>query len=274
MKRFINMTLVLRVMIMLRRAPSHVMWLFFSFVLLLAGPLSFAETKEIRLAGALPRNETINIVDDSSCQEIFNQETYAKLEKIFGEKPAKNTDLVTTKVVSSIYGIPRNYFVNFIGFGTLKVTYPGFKPLTDETENCFLPRHQAEKFGCTALELRLGGGRGPDGLPFTNTKAFSNYTTNMNIKPRSGPFGYDIYDVGPEEARIETYRKEEGDIFFHCHIYYYKGIRDGLCDDAFLINDENSVKFFFSLSLIGNIPDIETGVRSLMSNFSVKEKQQ
>jgi hypothetical protein len=182
-------------------------------------------------------------------------------------RPQLSTDTtpVTVKVGSVTYQIPRNYISMVFDFPQLKVTYPGFKPFTEETRGCFDRRLEAE-LGCTTLELNLRLSL-PHHPGFENLiKAVPPYR-DKPLLPRPGPYGYDIYDEGPENARREIYRSESEDIFFSCGIHVNNGVRSGVCDDAVSLPDGNAVRFFFSLSQVSELRDFEAGIRQLMSGF-------
>jgi hypothetical protein len=49
------------------------------------------------------------------------------------------------------------------------------------------------------------------------------------------------------------------------------GKRDGFCDDWFQLDDKNFVHFFSPLRQLGNIEDIEDGIRRLMASFKFTE---
>ncbi len=163
--------------------------------------------------------------------------------------PSTDTTIMETKIGSVTYRIPRNYVLYpDLGFPVLKVTFPGFKPLTEETRDCFDPKLQLAQNAWTTLELRLHGGIGPDGLPFSNAKRFGNVLRNwMNFDPRPvkrvGPFGYDLYEVGRDSSQAEHYRKEAGDVYFYCMIGD-STFGTGVCDDTVFLDDGNSVAFF------------------------------
>src|ERR1700712_2888729 len=68
-------------------------------------------------------------------------------------RPRQSTDTtpITVKGGNATYKIPRNYISMYFDFPQLKVTYPGFKPFTEETQGCFDRRLEAS-LGCTTLE--------------------------------------------------------------------------------------------------------------------------
>ncbi len=217
----------------------------------------------ITLQPVLPQNFT-------PYEEIWKKSQTYRPQLSFDVTP------ILVKIVAVTYRIPRNYLVYLEpAVPTLKVTFPGFKPLTEETRKCFDPKLQGDALGCTTFEFRLAGstGPGPGGLALTNREMFENFVKGFeNIKPRRGTFGYDVYDVGPEDARTETYRKEDGDIYFHCFVNLKidRG-KDGVCDDSVLLKDKNHAMFFFRRSQIGSVPELEGGIRRLMEGFRISE---
>jgi hypothetical protein len=99
---------------------------------------------------------------------------------------------------------------------------------------------------------------------FDNMQALS-----RNATPRTGPFNYDVYDVGPENARIELYRKHDDGrlIVFSCLIPNIRWQRSGLCDDFVELDDDNTVRLRFGLDQVEYVPEIEAGIRKLMNGF-------
>jgi len=188
-------------------------------------------------------------------------------------RPRLSTDTtpVTVKVGSVTYKIPRNYISMVFDFPQLKVTYPGFKPFTEETRGCFDRRLEAS-LGCTTLELNMR-------LSLPNKPRFENAIRAIPrfrerpLSPRPGPYGYDIYDDGPDNARREIYRSESEDIFFECGIFDNNGVRDAICDDAVSLPDGNAVRFRFRLKQISELRKFEAGIRQLMSGFVQGDEQ-
>ena len=192
---------------------------------------------------------------DRACAEQFTPyDEIKKQSSIFERRPSFDTTPVKVTVVDVTYQIPRNYLVYLDpAIPTLKLTWPGLKPLTPETQKCFGSILQSEAAGCTSLEFHILGSRGPGpgGRALTNAERFHNFMKGFeHVRPRSGPVGTEIYDVGPENARIEIYRKDEGDVYFDCMISDYRGKRGAVCNDLFVLDDKNGVQFFFVLSLL------------------------
>jgi hypothetical protein len=183
---------------------------------------------------------------------------------VFEPQPSLDTTPVTLKVVDVTYRIPRNYLISTGEIPTLKLTWPGLKPLTEETRKCFGSILQSEQAGCTSLTFHLLGSRGPapGGRAFTNSEMFENFMRGFDVKPKKGPFGYDVYEIGPREVGSETYRRTDGDIYFHCSY--------SVCSDSFRLHDMNHIQFHFRRQQIEHVVEIEAAMRQLMEQFVVR----
>ena len=195
-----------------------------------------------------------------------------KKSQIFEPRPSFDTTPVTVRVVNVVYRIPRNYLTHVEpAIPTLKLTWPGLHPRTEATQKCFGSILQSEREGCTSFDFRILGSRGPGpgGRALTNAEKFANSMRAFpDVKARRGPFGYDTYDTGPKEARSETYRRTDGDIYFYCLISGEgEGKRRGGCNDMFRLDDGNHVQFYFRLPHIEHVPEIEAAIRRLMTSF-------
>ena len=80
---------------------------------------------------------------------------------IFEPRPSLDTTPVTLRVVDVVYRIPRNYLIFMDEIPTLKLTWPGLKPLTEETRKCFGSIAHSEQAGCSSFEFHVLGSRGP-----------------------------------------------------------------------------------------------------------------
>jgi hypothetical protein len=194
--------------------------------------------------------------------------------QVFEPRPSLDITPVTVRVVSVVYRIPRNYLTHLEpAIPTLKLTWPGLKPLTEETRKCFGSILQSEQAGCTSIDFRLmgSGGNDPRWRALTSRRRFENSIRGLeHLAPRHSPFGYVIYEMGPAEARTEFYWRDEGQIYFRCSVSEEEERRlRGVCNDLFRLDDGNHIQFFFRRSLIEQIPEIEAGMRRLMASFVV-----
>jgi hypothetical protein len=157
-----------------------------------------ARSRRMLLALAVPVALTLFLAHASSstADELGKDPAFGEIwqkSQSLRSQPSTDTTPVLVENGTVTYRIPRNYIIRYIGLPTLKVTYPGFKPLSEETRRCFDPKIPESQSGCTTIELRLSGGRGPDGRPDSNARMFSNFLKNTpNARPKDGPSGYKL----------------------------------------------------------------------------------
>jgi hypothetical protein len=198
----------------------------------------------------------------TTAEQFTPYEEIKRKSAIFEPQPSLDTAPVTVKVVDVTYRIPRNYLISTGEIPTLKLTWPGLKPLTEETRKCFGSILQSEQVGCTSITFHLLGSRGPGpgGYALTNAEMFENFRKHSpSARLKAGSFGYDVYETGPKEIRSEDYRKLDGDIYFHCSY--------SVCSDMFRLHDMNHIQFHFRRQQIEYVAEIEAAMRQLMEKF-------
>ncbi len=152
---------------------------------------------------------------------------------------------------------------------TFKVTFPGFGPLTEKTTQCLMQPRAYWPKGCMPVEFWLGGANGTDEEHFANARKL--FHSQM---PKQGPDGFEMYETGPDNARIETYRKKTSThtLLFNCLIFAgYQGNRDAVCGnyDSPLPNS-NDLSYRLSLDEMPYAEKIDDGIRVLLESFTVK----
>ncbi len=190
------------------------------------------------------------------------QEIWRKSQSL-RPQPSIDTTPVIIKIASNTYRIPRNY-ISYMPIPTIKVTIPDLKPLTNETRPCFGSILQGQKVHCGSIEFRLFG----PGL-YTPREMFDNQLgVPSSISPEKGPFGYDVYKRGPQQ---EIYTKDDGEHFIEvdCHIFDNQGKKAAVCDNTFVLDDGNTMRFFSNFDQLSSIPEIEANIRQLMNDFKV-----
>ena len=249
--------------------PDRLHWTRFGHRLSVAALIVF-------VSGSAPFLTSTNAV----AQKATVYEEIRRKSQIFEPKASFDPRPVTVTIVSVTYRIPRNYLTYIKpAIPTIKVTFPGFKPLSKETRNCFDPKWRMINKECTTFEFRLLGshGPGPGGRALTHSERFENIRrANPTIVSRVGPIDYKIYAAGPESARIEFYRRTEGDIFFTCFPPDPNNDKDvgTVCDDTFRLDDGNHIQFFFRAHQVERIPEIERTMRRLMAKFVMQRANQ
>jgi hypothetical protein len=182
-------------------------------------------------------------------------------------KSSLDTSPVLIDVFGTKYNIPRNFLVYLpseLTYATLKVTLPGFKPLTEETRPCFEHR-QAD---CEPLEISIGDGYVPHRIAFERMAKYF-----RNNEAHEDKNGFSEYDIGSDNGRTEVYTKTIGSdfIYFTCFVDKTSTLDwsdNSVCDDHF---DDKAIglHFFIRRARIGLVPDIEASVRNLMESFDV-----
>jgi hypothetical protein len=160
------------------------------------------------------------------------------------------------------YNIPRNYIVSdYLDYPILRVSYPGFKPLNKEDNQCFGGRNPANDLPCFGIQLRIHEGIVPHSIMLHNLKlgppVFESY---------SGEYGYMVFGIGPKDARTEYFSKPDQNILFRC-ISVSLDINHTACEDDVPLSDGNTIKYFFPRKYIEYIPDVETKIRLLFNKF-------
>jgi hypothetical protein len=169
------------------------------------------------------------------------------------------------------YRVPRNYIVwmdNWAGgpqtLVRFKVTFPGFEPLTQTTLPCITLAPADHPQDCAPLEfsIRRGGGSSdpPDDQQFNNMRsAFHSQT------PRSGPNGFEIFETGPADARINTYRKKtaEHTLIITCFMRPPGDSHAPTCNNESRLATGNVLQYHIYGDQLKDASEIDTGLRRL-----------
>lgn len=122
------------------------------------------------------------------------------------------------------------------------------KPLSPEMMACFKAKPTERPPGCEPLSFIVTG----TGL-VTADEAFANgRSIYRNQLPLEGPFGYELWEIGPDNARAELYRKiQDGrTLVYTCTIFDNHGKRDGVCDPVGdRLNAGGEIHFFSVLAI-------------------------
>jgi hypothetical protein len=203
------------------------------------------------------------------------QKELRKAAEALRPRPNLDTTPVELNIGGIRYRIPRNYLTaatNWNGGAQhlieITVNLPDMKPLSPETLECFTTRPSDRKSGCEPFSFRVTS---PEGV--TADQAFANTRDLFHSQiPALAPFGYERYDIGPEDARGEYYRKvvDGRTSLYLCFISFIQNRRDGLCHP---VGDRLTtgafIQFFFALHRLGEISDIDADFRKLVEGFTV-----
>lgn len=201
--------------------------------------------------------------------------------------PPKNTDCGKSMPLPEYeserrqvrYRVPRNYIAWMEDWNggaqrlvRLKVTYPDFKPLTRETAQCLALSAAFRPTTCTPIEFRLGVGDSytpPDDVRFNNSRKLFH-----SQQPIPGPYGFELYETGPPEARINTYRKTTRlhALVINCNLPYSGPNNLAVCQSDSRLESGNVLSYFLYSDQLKDAEAIDAGLRQLVSRFQVEAK--
>lgn len=171
------------------------------------------------------------------------------------------------------YPVPRNFIVWMEpwngGSQTLvrfKATYPGFAPLTKSTEPCLTLAPAYRPSGCVPIgfSIRSGGTYDPpDEVAFHNRQDLFH-----SQKPLPAPFGFQLYETGPADARVNTYRKQTSlhtlviDCFLHAPADAH-----AVCQSTSRLDTGNVLSYFIDHDQLRDAEEIDSGIRRLVHDW-------
>lgn len=193
------------------------------------------------------------------------------------EKPSTDSAPVSFMIDNVLYQVPRNYLIQMerwsggpqtlVGF---KVTMPGFDPLTDANKSCMTVAPLYRPPGCAPIEFRIIGG---GGSPASDEVAFDNMRSLFHSPtPSKGPYGFDIYETGPEDARIQTYVQRIPDHLLIIQCFPHKNdktVRRVVCGNHSRLADHNELEYYFYLDQLPFAEQMDRGIRHLINSFLV-----
>ena len=203
------------------------------------------------------------------------QEEMRKAVESLRPHPSIDTTPVDFSVGDVHYRMPRNYLFTMEnwnggpqGLVTVRVNIPDLKPLDETTRDCFTKPGSFSTSICDPLSFTINvTGTVTAEQGFENSRPIY-----RNQSPLDGPFGYERYEIGPDNARIEFYRKVENGrtLIYHCQIFQRLGKRDGICDPSGdRVSNGSEIHFFFSLRHLADIAEIDRDLRTLTEHFTV-----
>jgi hypothetical protein len=241
-------------------------------VLLLLSHASLAQAEEASDNSNLSHSSapTPKLADDPRYQEIW------KKSQVLRDQPVPDAAPISFSVGDVKYKVPRNYIVNMPDWGggiqegmvEIKVTYPGFQPLSEKTKQCLTQPRAYWPAGCTPVEFMIGGH-----TKFNDEESFRNGLEHWKDRtPKQGPNGLELYRDGPGSPtrKIELYRKQtpSSTIVVQC---IFSGSEIPVCSRTSKITNKVSTFYFIDYDQLENIEAIDNGIRQFIETFTVKE---
>jgi hypothetical protein len=198
--------------------------------------------------------------------------------------PPKNTDCCKPMALPDhedekrqiSYRVPRNYITwmdDWKGGAQtlvrLKVTFPGFAPLTRDTAACLSLSPAFRPTNCTPVEfsLRSGGSyEPPDDVRFDNRRDLFH-----SQRPLPAPEGFERYETGPPDARINTYRKVTPLHVLVIDCFSQSENDDGMrvCSSVSRLGSGNVLAYRLYSDQLKDAERIDTGIRDLVRGFEL-----
>jgi hypothetical protein len=175
------------------------------------------------------------------------------------------------------YRIPRNYLTwmdNWNGgeqtLVRLRFTFPGFEPLKRDTEHCLSRSPAFRPTQCVPVEiiLRSAGAYDPsDDVGFDNLRDLF-----RGQGPKSGPYGFELYEIGPSEARINIYRKvlPEHTLVIQCYLPKSGPNNLAVCRSQSRLESNNVVSYQLYDDQLNDAETIDVGIRKLIRKFQLE----
>jgi hypothetical protein len=189
---------------------------------------------------------------------------------ILEDSRSMDTTPIEIELAGARYRIPRNYLFkadNWKGGPqervSMRVVHPGFRPFGPDTRACILKLSKAR---CRIYEVAV-----LDKFP-SSEEGFDNVRTSFRKqRPTRGPYGFEVFEVGPDAARSEYYRKivDGKPIVFRCHVNKTEE-SDGVCHHVAHTKTGAALSYFFMKnSELADAVEVDLGLRKLIDSFYI-----
>ena len=197
-----------------------------------------------------------------------------KQAQSWNDQPSPDTAPIDFTIGEVHYTVPRNYIVwmdNWNGgpqtLVRFKVTFPGLEPLTAKNNTCMTAAPLIGSPECTPVEfwVRRSGGDVSDDEGFANVRSLFHSQT-----PLSGPDGFELYETGPADARINTYRKKVSGhtLVIACFLGQPRELRKAVCENHSLLPNGDVLAYRLYGSQLELAGQIDAGFRRLTHSFT------
>ena len=162
------------------------------------------------------------------------------------------------------FEIPHNYLLapqsRPDGLVNIVLTWPDLQPRTPETRACF-----ENRIDCAKQWFSLEPGSFDPDVRLSNI-----LKTDLNWRRVEGKFGYNVYQVGPADARSELHTKHSGDspiIIFECYLTKDSDNSAEICSGDFTLKESVHLHLIFRYDQIPNIEAAIGKFRPMLDEF-------
>jgi hypothetical protein len=190
----------------------------------------------------------------------------------WSDQSSADTTPITFSIDEVQYTVPRNYITwmdhwnggpqTLVSFA---VTFPGLQPFTEKTRICFRAAPANRPADCVPVTFFVRRGHGDP----TDDQAFDNARKLFHSEsPLPGPYGFELYETGPAEARIDTYRKNtiEHTLLVSC---FRHGERTLSCDNHSRLPNGNVLEYHLTGAQLEIATSFDAGIRTLIASFTI-----
>lgn len=193
--------------------------------------------------------------------------------KLSAESASMDEAPVEFKLNGYQYKIPRNFLINMSNWSggeqedgvSIRFVYPGLKPYSKDTASCLL-----HKTKCRIYTVYMTSAH------FSSEDTLTNLITNSAIRKTkaTGPYGFELFEIGPPNARTNIYRKSEygSPILFDCLIYDVDHKNGGICHHFAHAASGASLSYYFEMNDgLRDAVEVDNSIKALIDRFLVTE---
>lgn len=193
---------------------------------------------------------------------------------LFEDSMSMETTPIEFEMAAGRYRIPRNYIYSMDNWAggpqknvSLRMVVPDLKPFSPETETCML---RTARPPCRVYDIELVNDFTLSEVGFENSRGLF-----RNKRPKKGVYGFELYEIGPENAREELYRKDIGGrvVVFSCLLSDIEQKTYRICDHV--SRTDSGVYFYYHFSGDRGLKDaveVDLGIQNLIDSFYVGGK--
>jgi hypothetical protein len=170
------------------------------------------------------------------------------------------------------YAIPRNYLYQMDGWKggrqdvvSIRLEYPTLRPAEEHNKDCFFQKKVCRLYDVVLLSSAM-----------ETTEIFSNMTKLFREPyPKHGPYDLELYEVGPESARQQFYRKviDGRSIVFICDYFDNRGRRDAVCHNVTRTRSGATFSYYFPFEDLHDAVGVNKKLKNLVNSFSSRGRR-
>jgi hypothetical protein len=141
----------------------------------------------------------------------------------------------------------------------MRVDYPELRPVQERNKDCFFQKEVCRLYDVVLFHLAM-----------ETAEIFVNMSKLFHESyPKHGPYGLELYEVGPENARQQFYRKviDGRVVVFICDPFDNRGKRDAVCQNVTRTRSGATLSYYFPLEDLRDAVSVDEKLSSLINSF-------